>query len=161
MRVRLPEQERSMVQIHRIASHPVHTHAGVGSQPCPIGPFMHWWTCTRNFLKKLGTKLQHDNAWINMWLVTCGCMRKFIKYSTTGWHEGTYLEYTPHGGNGDKSPNGIAWTWQECAAECAKESRCEFWTLRDHVTSVCMLLANRGAYHRSKYRGRYVEGEPL
>lgn len=42
--------------------------------------------------------------------------------------------------------NDIAWTWRECAIECALSSLCDFWTLQETGDRHCLLISNRGAY---------------
>lgn len=64
------------------------------------------------------------------------------KQSTTGWYSGQY-EKTLWPAN---APAG-RWTWQACAARCAIEDSCQFWTLQLSGESKCLLMSNRGEYH--------------
>jgi len=65
------------------------------------------------------------------------------KWGFTGWHEGTYdVTLRP-----SDSPSGSAWTWAQCAAQCALSSACEFWTLQLGGSRNCLLMSNIGTYH--------------
>merc|ERR1712066_961771 len=65
------------------------------------------------------------------------------KYEETGWHSGTYLEKLPS----YQAPNGYSWSYQDCAAECAKFDACEFWTLKLKNNGACLLMADQGKFH--------------
>lgn len=73
------------------------------------------------------------------------------KYSTTGWHDGNvFTKFLP--------VNGVPLTWQECAAKCAANTRCEWWILQEKTTSAreCQLAENQGVYHDD---GGHSEGD--
>lgn len=67
--------------------------------------------------------------------------------SVGGWHEGRYV-------NEITSSKPI--DWRLCAAACAEDTECEFWTLRIHDYKSCVLMADKGAYHTG---GFHVEGD--
>jgi len=73
------------------------------------------------------------------------------KYETNGFHAGEFVKYL----NSYDSPNGLQWTWEQCAKECALFSACEFWILRLNGNKACLLMANKGIYYD---RGEHVEG---
>ena len=75
------------------------------------------------------------------------------KYGTAGWHDGTYGDSLL---SEQYAPNGVAWTWEQCAAECCKRdplSECSFWTLRTSPDSdgACIMMTNQGAYSDTEW----------
>mmetsp|Transcript_39047 Transcript_39047/g.82123 ORF Transcript_39047/g.82123 Transcript_39047/m.82123 type:complete len:731 (+) Transcript_39047:94-2286(+) len=77
-------------------------------------------------------------------------------YGTTGYHTGTYsVTLDP-----SDSPNGLNWTWEQCAAECCARdiSQCSFWTLQLNPGSnqFCLLMTNQGSYSDT---GGHIEGD--
>merc|ERR1719277_1814385 len=67
------------------------------------------------------------------------------KWDLTGWYDGTYNTVLQP----SASPNGNAWTWEQCAAECAVSATCEFWTLQLASTQECHLMSDIGDYSNS------------
>merc|ERR1719498_973656 len=64
------------------------------------------------------------------------------KWSTTGWHQGTYLKAFER----TQSPNGQEWTWQQCAEACANHKGCEFFTLQLSGNKQCLMMSQKGHY---------------
>eukprot|EP00930_Biecheleria_cincta_P005338 TRINITY_DN106260_c0_g1_i1.p1 TRINITY_DN106260_c0_g1~~TRINITY_DN106260_c0_g1_i1.p1 ORF type:complete len:726 (-),score=109.51 TRINITY_DN106260_c0_g1_i1:141-2318(-) len=62
-----------------------------------------------------------------------------------------------------QAPNGKEWSWHQCAARCADDPACEFWTLEPLAglgvlssAGRCSLMSDKGNYVDAK---GYVEGE--
>lgn len=72
-----------------------------------------------------------------------GGVDRCIKWNEYGWYDGQYEFALP----ASESPDGSAWSWQTCAARCANEPACEFWTLQDKGDKMCLLMSNKGDYH--------------
>jgi len=73
------------------------------------------------------------------------------KWGTTGWHSGNY-RHTYHARD---APNGLQWTWEQCAEKCAESAECEFWTLQLTHPGRCLMMSNQGSYHDD---GNHAEG---
>ena len=75
-------------------------------------------------------------------------------YGTDGWHYGTYQETLLP----SSSPNGLGWTWEQCAAECCSRdiSQCSFWTLQLNGDEACIMMTGQGQYSDT---GGHVEGD--
>lgn len=68
--------------------------------------------------------------------------------------QGTIIEDFP----ANESPNGIYWTWEQCAKECYTHSsgECEFWTQNGHNGGGCQLKVSKsGGYVVSNYVSGY------
>lgn len=76
----------------------------------------------------------------------CVFTPSYARYSTGGWHYGTYLKVLPPG----DAPDGSSWTWEQCAAECnlseGMARPCEFWTLQLGGQMQCLLMGDQGDY---------------
>ena len=77
-------------------------------------------------------------------------------YGTTGYHNGAYMETLEP----NSSPNGINWTWQQCAQECCNRpsSQCSFWTLQSNAGSPgrCFMMTAQTTYSNT---GGHIEGD--
>lgn len=82
------------------------------------------------------------------------------KRVASGYHGGTYLSSL----GPSESPNGLVWTWRQCARECALSAglaprTCQFWTLQLTGARQCLLMADEGSYvdTTNHYEGEYDE----
>lgn len=79
------------------------------------------------------------------------------KWSENGWWEGTYTShYKP-----TAAPDGVKWTWEQCASKCASEgwAKCQWWTVQLTGDKYCLLHKNAGgAAWTGKPAGKYHEG---
>ena len=61
------------------------------------------------------------------------------KIGNDQWHGGTEVaRYWP-----EQSPNGVEWTWQECAAMCARRPDCAYWLRQQRVQRHCILSSSK------------------
>merc|ERR1719486_1688533 len=56
---------------------------------------------------------------------------------------------------GKAAPNGVLWSWEDCARECASRDECHFWTLQLRSGGHCMIMSRQGRYHED---GGHIEG---
>ncbi|CAK0839713.1 unnamed protein product [Prorocentrum cordatum] len=64
------------------------------------------------------------------------------KWDLSGWYDGAYNTVLQPW----RSPNGNAWTWAQCAAECAMSATCEFWALQLNGNQKGLSMSNIGDY---------------
>ena len=72
-----------------------------------------------------------------------GCL---IPTGYGGWHGGTFVAILT---------NEDGWSWKACAAACASDEACEFWTLpliENGKDTKCHLKSNKGQYHETGYQ---------
>eukprot|EP00930_Biecheleria_cincta_P085845 TRINITY_DN7520_c0_g1_i1.p1 TRINITY_DN7520_c0_g1~~TRINITY_DN7520_c0_g1_i1.p1 ORF type:complete len:794 (-),score=126.83 TRINITY_DN7520_c0_g1_i1:269-2626(-) len=74
------------------------------------------------------------------------------KWSTTGWHKGSYKRTF----SASQAPDGEDWTWQQCASRCADELDCDFWTLQQGSGGRCFIMVGTAGDYKDV--GGHAEG---
>lgn len=99
-----------------------------------------WDYCVPEVLEKIKSEREKQRQ-------KSGSPDKCIKDDVHGWYDGIY-EITLYP---DGSPDGLRWTWVQCASRCAEEFACEFWTLQMNKEQACLLMSNKKDFHADPY----------
>merc|ERR1711874_928165 len=99
-----------------------------------------WDHCVPEVIEKIKLEREKDRQ-------KSGSRDHCKKEDAHGWYDGIY-EMSLYA---DKSPDGLRWTWVQCASRCAEEMACEFWTLQMNKEYACLLMSNQGDFHADPY----------